>query len=1327
MIVAYNHRAFTLAFDRDRTGERGIALVIMLAFLVLISALTVSFFSNTQTELRSAKSYSAGVTVKQLSDAATNIVMAQIVDATKSFEIPRDTSDPASEPQGKRLTWSSQPGLIRTWRADLQKPVGRSFKLYSAKNMVIPAGDAPYNVVGDSEDDLVTKWFEQPAHYVDLNSPVLVSDTQGKISVDGKLFTANYPILDPLSQSASPGPGSVEGFVIRKPPGYDSDPAAFRENSDPTKPRGASTANPAPMPVLWLYVLRDGTITAPTPDSKATHIASWSNLPDGHAKKPSANNPIVGRIAFWTDDESCKVNLNTAAEGVFWDRPWAEGSQERNYARDIPAQNEFQRYAGHPAMTCLSAVFGKLPGLGVTNGFPTWAQVSPYYDFLTPRVANGGTRAGTTPATQAIPLENDRLFASVDELLFRVNADPQLRQPITSASPLVGNLNRTALERTKFFLTTSSRAPEVNLFNKPRLCLWPLQANIRLNVNPQSQQSGVARPEQSPWRNAKDRLIAFCTSTQDADGVTKPYYFQRYSVYDRARDGRGSPQNPPPSCYHWELDFSAAASGTPIGIPRNVELYKYLQDLTEDQIPGVGTTFFAKYGSGDRNQIVTSMFDTIRSGVNSYSTGLPIPGDSRGYDYAPSRGSPRPGETQVVPFKHANDTKGFGRFATITEAALVFYCSKGADVSGRFVPDEMKAFLILEPFNPSIGPASWSHHVRFRIRGLNRLRIQTENGPVEQLDFPAAAENLITSRVGYSGGGHTTAFMGLQSFFRFWRDGGRDQNKSFGPGNAETNYQFVTSRPVRVAGKSFFDFLGGPSGVDPLIIEIRTGYPGMDLKVQEVQLRFPSVSRLAIPNDRATDLRARIQGSGDISAMTDYRTELIRPGDVVRSVEANTTGEHGGDLRFFCARLAIPETYFSPAVDSRVYGQGSNRIVHSLRQTCWADEQFYADYVGPTGATIRRRLRTSETGGKLVSAVTYQNEVTPAVPRGLDGANGPDGPGDWDNGVGYLEDGPYVNKPDEGNIATGEGSYFGRGSFNVETGITYSPNRQVSSAVMFGSLPTGIYSNPKRPWQTLCFTAHPAAGKNHRGLRMKPADHLFLDFFTMPIVEPYAISEPFSTAGKVNLNYQIAPFHYIRRDTALRAVLKSTLITAIPNNAGQTYKKEHVGGSFRKALNLEETMKGFERRLFSTNAVEHRPFFSASEICEMSLVPVGATLPNIDTFWSQHQLTGDNAREYPYGHIYPRVTTKSNVFTVHVRVQTLQKLPGRWEVWDESRDQVLAEHRGSTIIERYVDASAPPPTDEGRRRNMPDFAKDDKATLDEFYKFRIVSTRKFAP
>jgi len=69
----------------------------------------------------------------------------------------------------------------------------------------------------------------------------------------------------------------------------------------------------------------------------------------------------------------------------------------------------------------------------------------------------------------------------------------------------------------------------------------------------------------------------------------------------------------------------------------------------------------------------------------------------------------------------------------------------------------------------------------------------------------------------------------------------------------------------------------------------------------------------------------------------------------------------------------------------------------------------------------------------------------------------------------------------------------------------------------------------------------------------------------MPVVEPYAISEPFSTAGKVNMNYQIAPFNYITRNTALRGVFCGSMIVAandqfVPSKTGneESFYKSNI-------------------------------------------------------------------------------------------------------------------------------------------------------------------------
>jgi uncharacterized protein (TIGR02600 family) len=319
---------------------------------------------------------------------------------------------------------------------------------------------------------------------------------------------------------------------------------------------------------------------------------------------------------------------------------------------------------------------------------------------------------------------------------------------------------------------------------------------------------------------------------------------------------------------------------------------------------------------------------------------------------------------------------------------------------------------------------------------------------------------------------------------------------------------------------------------------------------------------------------------------------------------------------------------------------------------------------------------------------------------------------------------------------------------------------------MFGSLSTGVFANA--PWQTLLFRPNPLGSSSayqHKGAQ-SPPDHLLLDMFTMPVVEPYAISEPLSTSGRVNMNYQILPFTYINRDTAVRAVLKSERILSIPNSAagGGTNGASGVGLSYKNSsvkttdgtnivngtpdysyppymtkdlrfdINMDETMKGFQAR-FANNDV----FRSPTEICTLDLIPYDTTDTKYQPYvkydstgvtsagyWQDHALTGDNSRERPYADVYPRLTTKSNTFTIHMRVQTLQQtktnLAAQPTIWTEGTDQVTGEYRGSETVERYVDPNDP---------RLIDYAASPTTSptvpLGSLYKFRVVSTKQFAP
>jgi len=205
------------------------------------------------------------------------------------------------------------------------------------------------------------------------------------------------------------------------------------------------------------------------------------------------------------------------------------------------------------------------------------------------------------------------------------------------------------------------------------------------------------------------------------------------------------------------------------------------------------------------------------------------------------------------------------------------------------------------------------------------------------------------------------------------------------------------------------------------------------------------------------------------------------------------------------------------------------------------------------------------------------------------------------------------------------------------------------------------------------------------------------------------------------MNYQIVPFTYLTRDTAVRAVLKSARMMAMPpadaagNNAAPwSYKISGPGGppDYRYTINPDEvtgTLAGFQNR-FSAGDI----FRSASEICSLYLIPqyqvnwnaasngetvsttgpatsvpttftsVSAMASAMNTWWKNYTLTGDNVREEPYGYIYPRLTTKSNAYTVHVWTQTLKKaINTPVNQFVDGTDQVTSEYRGSYIVQRY--------------------------------------------
>ena len=142
---------------RLRSSDRGVALVIVLAFLVLISVLVIAFFSSVTTELESSKSYAFGANARQLADTSVQTIMGQIRDATT---------------KGSKVAWASQPGMIRTYD-DSGDPLSY-YKLYSSENMIVTKSQIQSYTPGSDVDPA---WNTKPGLFADLNTPVLVSDT----------------------------------------------------------------------------------------------------------------------------------------------------------------------------------------------------------------------------------------------------------------------------------------------------------------------------------------------------------------------------------------------------------------------------------------------------------------------------------------------------------------------------------------------------------------------------------------------------------------------------------------------------------------------------------------------------------------------------------------------------------------------------------------------------------------------------------------------------------------------------------------------------------------------------------------------------------------------------------------------------------------------------------------------------------------------------------------------------------------------------------------------------------------------------------------------
>ena len=669
--------------------QRAIALVIVLAMVSMMTIFMLAIFSVSRTEHSSSVKYSDGQSARELGDAAVNVVMAQIWDGTR-----RTNTEPA--------IWASQPGAIR--RYNMNGSFNTGFKLYSSTDMQVTGAEQQM-----IQDVPPPDWVAQPGRYTDLNEPVVRPDQDG----DGNPELV-FPVIDPRafvpSQVGAVGSSNVEGFW------YDRGFAGVVPASS-----SVDMAARLPLPVEWIYVLKSGRLGTMTGSGDALTFQPASS---GEGSTPTEANPIVGRIAFWTDDETSKLNINTAGEPTYWSSPTVIHERDLSWAHYQPMAYEFQRYPGHPATIALSTVLFPNLNMDTYGLLPADPQLQAIllrknriYEVM-PKLNSGGSQVATVPywrATDSNVLGNnlaqavninasiqERLYASVDELMFSqrtagnrtrrlLQDDPASMAPGAANVPLFATPGQ--LERARFFLTAHSRMPEVNMYGRPRVAIWPVADEVQ--VRPGA--TGVTAPQ---MRTGYDNLIAFCSSlgATPVARVQNSYFFRR---------------------------VDARSPTTDINLPRNQALLNMLINTMGQVMPG-GSTFAAKYSGGDVQQILVQIFDYIRS-TNLYDGFLAPTRQQMLGDGTQNAGDPLyrfetynrngPGETHSDGTFHRNKPQNY---RTYTPDRLSRW------VTGRGIANDTRNERTVEYMLPGHGAVVPSQLGEFR--GMGRFPCVSEVG-----------------------------------------------------------------------------------------------------------------------------------------------------------------------------------------------------------------------------------------------------------------------------------------------------------------------------------------------------------------------------------------------------------------------------------------------------------------------------------------------------------------------------------------------------------------------------------------------------------------------
>jgi len=1151
------------------------------------------------------------------------------------------------------------------------------------------------------------------------SSNLSTSRTQGSVLADFAADTAMERLREAIDSGRqfnatsyttwSSEPGRIHVFTIAQGTGAISktDYNMF------SAPPGADDANTSDLNNVDLNRPSLSGIYPVTGSVPGNMKIGWISLLANPALAASQSNPVIGRIAYWVDDETCKVNINTA-----------DGSKKG----PVDTANYSSYGFGTPSEVSLAA----LPGMGTLNPLTNAAAIAAY-------------AAGTG-------------FDSATEVA-RVNT--------TNGYNVSSDFNPQQFYQTNTFnITYTSKTPEINMFGEPRIYLFSGGGNNYM-MGPYAYYgtntaynfaANVSKPVNFiyPISGSSATTAQLPTNTPPSapspqpSAAHRPQYLPQSISPDFNNQWAGSSQN-------W------AFTGTPTALysgtyPIASRIAAYLngtnsadQAITWPQFAGSTVSGFAgKYTPRQLDNMAFQIVDmvgraTIASQIAGYSPPYLI-GTGRGIlDTADVNFGI--GRTPKLTEVYVNVSSGTGSINSVSVPYLTMTI-----VTEFYLPKYYSGEPIQSPYDNAIigGVSTPSFESSWEIGSLN----PGDKNMLNVLDVPglesdAGGTYIIIGGIPSSGGsalGGYTAASATSTNFPFWMN------------NLLQVYDQTGTTPAGI------DFFGNPAGTgaspipDPDQINAALYHPyrliGSGPNTGKYAGNGPGISSgayepvaymSALSANTSTWYPGTYHALVNVNrAVTYYGAPGVTAFKIQGGISAWVHPEMGGVFKFICAPMdsitgpnaaGVPATTNNPVNPSPaqfgVTGQNitPTTATPTARATALAAvvpisldvpvgssatialgvsdplvNEFPGDWIteykndanGTTGSTSSITLPTSfsssapivyAAGGAAAIDPTFPKSGSQTAPVNASSYNGGDN-------IGYLP----ANGGDPLSV------WMPRQDIRI-------PKQAIFPSVgALGYIHTGVVPDTAgtltsttagTPWRTVSFApANSAVGSGSVGAGQKTANGIYpdwamLDLFTVPFLPqpastnaatqspPRYLTFGGATEGRININNPAVPYPFSQTFSGVTQTPPQRIAPLEALFYGIQPSTSYDANSNPIRTTIDSTTAATLASAVQTYLAANGPFMIPGQLAEVPGISAYTYQASyMDSQGASHTVStrNDLMRE-----VVGAATTQSNTYSVWVVAQTIKKKPGNtnYGVY-EAGDTVAGEVRRRYLIERFI-------------------------------------------